>query len=495
MKINLKNAVLRGTIILTVAGILSRIIGFYYRIFLTRSIGAEGMGLFQLVMPILGIAFALCSAGVTTAISKFCAENKERYSWLPAGLVLSLPFSILIAFLTYIYSDFLATNILLNPGCASLIRILAFTIPFSTFHNCVNGYYFGLKRAGIPAFSQLFEQVVRVAIVYAYVYYCTVNHRPITVICALYGNFAGEIGSTSFCIIAMIIDKYFHMSFKQLGGNVLRIFKFSVPLTANRLLMHLLQSGEAILIPAQLMVYGHSSTEALSIYGILTGMALPLILFPSAITNSLSVMLLPEVSGAQSANDSKAIVRTLDRSIQLCMLMGIVSTLVFLVYGGKLGAIIFKEPSVNTFILVLAWLCPFSYLATTLGSILNGLGKTTLTCIQNILGIVLRIACLILLVPKYGIAGYLWGLLFSQILVCLCHYIKLFRMFDLRLHPFSNIVLPILYSVAAIGASLLVYVPLLRLQLLSEFLRLTIGGLCACTVFILIIRFTKLRNL
>lgn len=494
MKINAKNAVLRGTIILTVAGVLSRIIGFYYRIFLTRHIGAEGMGLFQLVIPILGISFALCSAGIQTAISKFCAQKENRYSWLPAGLLLSIPFSILIGALTFYYADFISARILLNASCAPLIRVLAFAFPFSTFHNCVNGYYFGCKRAGIPAFSQLFEQVIRVATVYLYVYICLKINKPVTVICALYGNFIGELASTLFCFFAMVFDKHFHIQMSNIGEHIKKIFLFSLPLTANRLLMHLLQSGEAILIPAQLMVYGHSSPEALSLYGVLFGMCLPLILFPSAITNSLSVMLLPEVSGAQSENNNKAIVRTLNRSIQLCMMMGILSTLLFLTYVGKIGAIIFKEPTVENFILILAWLCPFYYLTTTLGSILNGLGKTTLTCVQNIIGILVRITFLILLVPKLGIVAYLWGLLGSQILVCLTHYIELAKTFHLQLNPTGHILSPLLYSLISVGISLLFYAPMNSLQIFPELIRLALCCCIAVLIFMLFIRFLNLRE-
>lgn len=79
-----KNAVLKGTVILTLAGIISRIAGFFYRIFLTRQIGADGIGMFQLVTPVLGIAFALCSAGIQTAISRFCAaKNFKAHGFLP----------------------------------------------------------------------------------------------------------------------------------------------------------------------------------------------------------------------------------------------------------------------------------------------------------------------------------------------------------------------------------------------------------------------------
>lgn len=494
MKYNFKSAVLKGTIILTLAGIISRVIGFYYRIFLTRQIGSEGMGLFQLVTPILGISFALCSAGIQTAISRFSAAKENKGTWLTAGLVLALPLSLIFAFFTYCYADFIACRILLNADCTPLIKILAFTVPFSTFHNCVNGYYFGRKQAGLPAFSQLLEQIARVGTVYCYTLYCLQNRQEVTVLCAVYGNFAGELCSTLVCAAALCFDKKMKISFVDLKQCTKKIFTFSVPLTANKLLMHLLQSGESILIPAQLILFGYTSKEALSIYGVMMGMSLPLILFPSAITNSMSVMLLPEVSGAQSQKNDSLILHTLNRSIQVCMIMGIMSTFLFIFYGAKMGGIIFDEPSVQWFVNVLAWLCPFYYLTTTLGSILNGLGRTTLTCVHNIAGILLRIGFLVVLVPKIGIEGYLFGLLISQISVCIAHYICLNHMFHIGINPKEHIVVPFAFSLISIGISMLVYIPLCVMQLGNELLRLFMGACLAGIIFLLLLKCTDVME-
>ncbi len=457
MKLNVKSALIKGTLILTIAGLLSRVLGFFYRIFLTRTIGSEGIGLFQLVTPVLGIVFAICSAGVQTGISKFAATSKKGTEWLAAGLLISLPLSILSAVTVFSGADYIAARLLLNPECGNLLRIIAVSFPFSTFHNCINGFYYGKKCAGVPALSQLFEQIIRIAVVFLYADYCYDAGTPVTVECALYGNIAGEIASFAFCIVALIIHKHINFSMKETLLHTKTILQFSTPLTFNKLLMHLLQSGESILIPAQLLAFGHNQSEALSLYGVLNGMVLPLILFPCAITNSLAVMLLPEISHAQASDDERMIIRTIKNSIHICIIMGIMSTLLFLFYGASVGALIFDEPLVYTFSLVIAWLCPFVYLTTTLGSVLNGLGFTTTTCIHNILCIIIRIMFLILFVPTYGITGYLIGLLIAQIFICFAHYIKISRMFSLELNPYDVILVPSLYCLISIGMSLFIY--------------------------------------
>lgn len=479
MKLNFKNALIKGTLILTLAGLLSRTLGFFYRIFLTRAIGSEGIGLFQLVTPVIGIVFALCSAGVQTGISKFSATSKKGIEWLVAGLFLSLPLSVVAALVIYTGSDYIATRLLLNPQCASLLKIMAVAFPFSTFHNCVNGYYYGKKCASIPAFSQLLEQIIRIAVVFLYANYCQTNNITVDAMCAVYGNLAGELASFAFCVIALFIHKRPSFSINETLLHTKTIFLFSMPLTFNRLLMHILQSGEAILIPAQLLLYGHNASEALSIYGILNGMVLPLILFPCAITNSLSVMLLPEISHAQAQEDENMIIHTIKTSIYLCVVMGIISTLLFIFYGASIGATIFDEPLVYTFSLVIAWLCPFVYLSTTLGSVLNGLGFTTTTCIHNISCIVIRILFLIFFVPTHGITAYLWGLLIAQIFICFSHYIKISRMFKLNLNPYDLIVIPALYCLISVGISLILYDVICYINIFNTTINQCIGAITA----------------
>jgi len=255
-----------------------------------------------------------------------------------------------------------------------------------------------------------------------------------------------------------------------------RIITMAVPLSANRILLTLLQGGEAILIPAQLIVFGLNTSEALSVYGVLTGMAFPFILFPSTITNSVSVFLLPTVSKAQADNNTKTISYTISNSIKYSLIMGFFFTALFIVYGGHIGSLLFHNQNVGYFVTVLAWLCPFLYIATTLGSILNGLGKTTITCIQNTIGILIRIVFLILFVPHYGIVGYMWGLLLSQVYVCFAHIFYIIRRYKISFNPFNSIITPVLCILISVGISLIIYFPLQENELFSRMSRLLIGA-------------------
>ena len=191
----------------------------------------------------------------------------------------------------------------------------------------------------------------------------------------------------------------------------------STPLCANRVLVNLLQSVEATMIPGQLKHYGYSVSEALSVYGVLTGMSMPMVLFPSVITNSVSVMLLPVIAEAQEKQEQHYIRSAVRKTCFYCLVLGFSCTLIFLLLGKWMGRVLFANELAGTFIVILGWMCPFLYLSTTLSSILNGLGKTTITFILNIAGLAIRIAFVIWGIPLFGIKAYLWGTLLSQIVM------------------------------------------------------------------------------
>lgn len=419
-----KHPLVVGTILLTLAGLLSRAIGFFYRIFLSHTIGAEGLGIYQLIFPIYALTFSLTAAGIQTAVSKYVAEaavrNKtssagrpDRYTYLYAGLSLSLILSFLCSFLLYRFADVISIGVLEESRCTPLLQILSLTVPFGAVHSCINGYYYGLQKTSVPAGSQLLEQIARVGGVYVLYRIAVLNSTPFTVQMAVWGLVIGEIAS----VLYSVTFTRFRKSRQYFTAAAGQIFTMAFPLTANRVLINLFQSAEAIMIPGKLRVFGYLPEESLSVYGVLTGMAMPMVLFPSAITNSVSVMLLPAISEAQATNDRTYIKNAVKRSCFYCITLGLSCTLVFLVTGQWLGQVIFGNKLAGTLIMVLGWICPFLYLSTTLSSIINGLGKTGITFFLNLVGTGSRILAVTCFIPVFGLKAYLIGMLVSHLVV------------------------------------------------------------------------------
>lgn len=418
MKRNLlKNSLITGTLLLTFAGFLSRIIGFFYRIFLSRHIGAEGIGIYQLIFPLLSLCISLTSSGIQTGISKYTAEKYAKnntsaaFCYLYAGFFLSITLSILTCIFLYQNADFLALHYLKEKRVAPLLRIMGLSLPFSSIHACICGYYYGCKKALIPAISQLLEQIVRVGSVYLIYLIEVENGKTPTPAIAVWGIVLGEVFSALFCITIIRFQKHSDNFFSALK----KIALFSLPLSANRTSLNFFQSLESLLIPVSLKQFGYTSQEALSVFGILTGMALPVILFPNVLTGSVAVMLLPAISEAQEKQNHKLIFKTIKKTIESCMILGLISTLFFLLSGHFIGEYIFQNTLSGTFITTLSWICPFLFLTTTLSSILHGLGKTTITFILNLLASIIRILGIAFLVPRFGIRAYLMGMLLSQL--------------------------------------------------------------------------------
>ena len=422
-----RHPLILGTLLLTATGVISRIIGFFYRIFLSRTFGEEGMGIYQLIAPVMVLSFSLTAAGLQTAISKYVASEssnhnyRSSYSYLISGLFVSTLASIVLGSFIYLNSTFIATSILLEERTAPLLQILAISFPFCAIHSCICGYYYGIKHTAIPAASQLLEQSARVASVFLLYYLSLKNGTKITISVAAIGLLLGECVSSLFSIIVIFI-KYHKMPLPKaeappsLSGCTKTLLIFAAPLTLNRVIINLLQSAEAIYIPNKLQAYGLSVSDALSIYGVLTGMALSIILFPSTLTGSASVLLLPVISEANSRKNKRMIRNTILRTTKYCCLLGVVCTIGFFFLGPTLGVLLFGSEMAGSFIRVLSFICPFLYLSGTFSSILHGLGKTITVFIINILSLSVRLLFVFVGIPLWGIRGYMIGLLISQLL-------------------------------------------------------------------------------
>ena len=431
-----KNPLLIGTVILTATGLLSRFIGFFYRIFLSKVFGAEGMGIYQLISPVLALSFSLTVSGMQTAISKYVASEttthdyKSSFRTLWVGFLLSMALSFGCMAYIYRYSEWIAVTFLLEQRTAPLLRIIALSIPMATVHSCINGYFYGIKKTAIPALSQLTEQIMRVGSVYLIYYICSKRNITPTINFAVVGLVIGEGASMVVSVVAILIrscqifDGNRHLfsgassgsglviTYRRIMNNLLQL---AVPLSANRIIINILQSIEAVFIPNRLMAYGLNNADALGVYGVLTGMSLPLILFPSAITNSISVLLLPIVSEADASGNQNTVTKAILKSIRYCLILGFGCTVAFLLCGRMAGRILYNSELAGSFILTLSFICPFLYIASTLNSILNGLGKTALTFLYSILSLLVRLFFVFFAIPIWGIKGYLWGMLASQI--------------------------------------------------------------------------------
>lgn len=428
-----RSNIVKGTLILTLAGFITRVIGFFYRIFLSNKMGAELMGIYQLIFPVYGICYTIFATGIQTSISRLVAAElgkrnpKNMYRILRVGILLSVSLAFVLSALVYLNADYIAWRFLLQSQSAQSLRILAAAFPFCGVTACINGYYYGLKRAGVPAATQLLEQVIRVLIVYLIALFAGNGNMTVTCEIAVFGLVIGEVASCLYNFTSLFVTKSpTRLLVQGPDPNALlsrrrfilqNMLSLSVPLSANRLLLSILHSIEAVMIPAMLLRSGLSNQDSLITFGVLSGMSIPFIMFPTALTNALAVLLLPTISEAQAVGNHRLIGKTTAVSIKYSLIIGILSTGLFIIFGKDLGEAVFHNKAAGDYLTILAWLCPFMYLTTTLGSIINGLGKAHVTFINSIIGSLCKILLIIVLIPSRGINGYLIALLIGQLII------------------------------------------------------------------------------
>lgn len=440
-----KKLFIRGTLLLTFSGLLSRLAGFFYRIFLSHTIGAQGLGIFQLTVPLQLLFMSLCASGIQTGISRLTASAKaqnhshQKGDYFVCGAVFSVVLSVILACQLCFFGDFWAKEILKEPETLGLLRLLAFSLPPATLHACINSYYFGIKKAGIPSAIQLLEQFSRIGGCYLIYWILLSQNRPVTPLIAAGGNLIGE--AVAAFLSLFLISMHFHLNkytffcqsqkvgllLKKFFNTLKKLFPISVPLTLNKVLLTVLAGIEVLLIPDRLRLSGLSRSDSLEIYGIFTGMALPLILFPSTLTNSVSVMLLPSIAELQALGCQKRIRYVIRRILGCCTVLGIGCMFLFFIMGQFLGIFLFHNTTAGICIQALSFVCPFLYLNTTLTSILNGLGKSGLCLLYSSISICIRVAFVLLVIPLLGIQGYFCGLLLSEMLLTILLLVSTFR--------------------------------------------------------------------
>ena len=441
-----KRTILKGTLILTVAGIATKLLGFYNRIFLTRLIGVIELGKYQLVFPIYMFVFAFCSQGIATTLTKQVSyyigrKNEEKADYIfRISILISVSLSLILASIIYGASDFISLTLLKNTDCGALLRIITLAIPFVALKSCINFYFIGIDKPMFHGLSHFIEQVIRIGS--AYILSLCVITEKVNAQLAVIAVVIGEISATFIAIIIYYVNKHSENTTRIIGDNkqnenkinnkvfhskttnqklsrqekqkTLRYFaNDAIPITINNLILTLFSTFEAIIMPAMLYYYYNDSDMALETFGIITGIVIPFILFPATITTSLSTMLLPAVSYANAQHDTRAINKALKNCILFCILLGLCASAGFLLLGEPICTFAFKSKEAGILLRKLCLLCPLIYTSGNLTAILNGIDKSFFALICNIISISIRIAFIFLLVPHYGLNAYAMGMFVS----------------------------------------------------------------------------------
>lgn len=464
-----KKTFITGAIILMIAGFITRIIGFIYRIYLSNLIGAEGMGLYQLIVPIYTLIILTLTSGVSIAVSKMVAEEAAKGHYInikrisKIGLTIVLAVSAVICVILYTNTNFIVDSLIKDSRTYLSVLIMIPCIPFIAAASAYKGYFYGIQEVTPTAISQIVEQLVKIAIVI--VLASQFLKAGLEYACAL-ATVAMALGEMSNLFVLTIFyryKKYAHITPKSQKGLIRKrklfreIFNCAVPISFNRFIISIMTAVEVILIPRRLLVGGLNYIQCMEEYGKLMGMAMPLIFFPALVTTSLATTLVPAISESISLKNFSRVNYRISKSIQITMVLGFIFMALFACYPNKIADMIYPRQNVGNTLFLLAFTCIFMYLQQILMGVMNGLGKQGLLLTNSIIGSVIRIACVYFLIPKFGIPAYIISIIISSIVFCILNIITIVRNTGMALDLRHWLILPMGVSVILFFTSKYIY--------------------------------------
>ncbi|MBP1926380.1 stage V sporulation protein B [Sedimentibacter acidaminivorans] len=456
-----KENLILGTLILTVATTITRIIGFIFRIYLANVLGAEGIGLFQLIISFYILMVTLSTSGIRIAVSRLMSEeiamghysNAKRV--LRQSIALSFFTGFFAAFLMYYFSNYVGTNILKDERTVLSLLYLVPSLPVIAVSSCYKGYFYAVGKVTKPASAQVLEQVIRVFVIFSIMNYYLPKGLG-------YGCAAVSIGMTIEEIFSLIYIWFLYITDKKPYSNktktkpdnmIFKILGIAIPLSATAYVNSILRMVENILIPSRLIIYGSSTVHAMSLYGMVKGMVLPLLFFPSSFLTSLASILIPSVAGENAISNEKKVTYTLSKVLHFTALSGILVVSIFLCFPNEIGMTVYNDPQVWVMLKIISFVCPFMYLNMVIASMLNALGEQVSSFKINIVESILKISIIYFLIPLYGFNAYIFALFITTLLNTILYLIRLLQVsciiFDISNWIFKPVIAAIISSIVS----------------------------------------------
>ena len=414
-----------NTIILLFSSILLQVINMFFNIYISNTIGEEAVGVFSLVMSVYTFGITLASAGINISATRVVSEElacKNEVGAKKAArrcIFFSLIFSVCASIIFFIFADFITIHCLHNRISKNVIYLICVALPFISMSSAINGYFTAVRRVYKNAFAKFFEEFVKIA--------CTAiflkSFMPDGIDYACYSLILADVISeiTSFLHLYFLYIRDKHGSlvesrYKDLDSYNKRILRIAIPVALTSYLRSGLSTIKQLIIPSSLQKSGMNSSNSLIAYGIVNGMAMPIIMFPVSLITSFSGLLIPEFSRYYTQEKYKKI-----KSVSSFILIGtfifslIVAILIF-VFSDELSNLIYHKTEIAKYLRILSPLIIVMYLDIVIDSILKGLDAQVDVMVVNIFDCLISIAFIYFLVPILGFSGYIISIFISEII-------------------------------------------------------------------------------
>lgn len=397
----------------------------YFTSYISQKIGTEQMGIFQLVMTVYLFGITLATSGINLAVTRVISEElaldnpgsikKIMTKVLSITLITSLSTSLIF----YSNADFIVNKCLDGKVSVYVIYLVSLALPLISMSSAIAGYFAGVRRIYKNATGQFVEHIAKVIITAFIINLYLPYGLDYACFALILGDLTSEILSFIYIYIVYLLDKRKYESSIETTNNknyTSKIVRISIPIAITSYIRSGLSTFKHLIVPSSLEKSGFNSKESLSKYGIIHGMALPVIMFPDILVKSFASLLIPEFARYHAKQDLKRAKQMTNILISIIGLAAFGLTIVLFVFSDKLSLILYKDLSVSKYIKLLAPLATFIYIDTVVDSILRGLDAQIGVMIINILDLAISTSFIYFVVPKLGVSGYIISIYLSEIL-------------------------------------------------------------------------------
>lgn len=427
-----------------------------FNVYISNQIGSEAVGVFSLVMAVYLFFITVATSGlniaVTVIVSEKFAINKEKtgIKAIRTCIFFSLLLGIVAGSLIIIFSNFITKNFLHSMVSSKPLFYIAIGLPFIAMSSCINSYFTSVRKAYKNAITQVFEFVIKMIATVILLKINISKGVEYTCISLIAADVISEVCSFTLIFILYIIDiKMKKLSNVRSFGQRINILKIAFPVAITSYIRSGLSTLKQLIIPTQLEKSGLSCSNALSKYGIINGMVMPVITFPTVLVNSYSMLLIPEFSAYVAQKNYKAINYISNKIFKFTCSFSVCICSIFLFFSNELGLVIYNNLETGYYFRILAPLVFFMYMDNIIDSILKGLNKQFGVMCCNILDLSITTMFIYFLLPIYGIDGYIISIFISELLNFSVSLFQMLKYSKMKINFVDWVLIPLVCSLLA----------------------------------------------
>lgn len=439
--------------ILTSTSLLMKFAALIFNIYISNQIGSEAVGVFSLVMAVYLFFITVATSGLNIAVTVIVSEkfalnkNQQAIKAIRTCIFFSLLLGIAAGGLILLFSNFITSKCLHNMVSSRPLFYIAIGLPFIAMSSCISSYFATIRKAYKNAISQVFEFTIKI---FATIILLKINiSNGVEAICIslILADVISEICSFTLIFILYIIDiKLKKLEDIRSFGQRINILKIAFPVAVTSYIRSGLSTLKQLIIPTQLEKSGISCSRALSQYGMINGMVLPVITFPTVFTDSYSMLLIPEFSTYVAQKNYKAINYIANKIFKITCAFTMCICSIFFIFSNDLGLAIYNNIEIGYYFKIFTPFIFFMYMDHIIDCILKGLNKQFGVMCCNILDLSITTCFIYFLLPVLGIKGYVLSIFFSEVLNFSISLFQLFKYSGIKPNLIDWIVVPLFCS-------------------------------------------------